>query len=75
MNARRRAPAGVTDRVKFVRGDFYETDFSDSSIVMMHLFEKTNEKLKPFLAVSASTVAAEANRLATGLSIGYYGAH
>lgn len=43
------AEAGVSDRVRFVRGDFYETDFSDATVVMMYLFEETNEKLKPYL--------------------------
>ncbi len=40
--------AGVADRVKFVRGDFYETDFSDATVVTLYLFEETNEKLKPY---------------------------
>ena len=43
------AEAGVSDRVRFVLGDFYETDFSDATVVMMYLFEETNEKLKPYL--------------------------
>jgi len=40
--------AGVADRVRFVRGDFYETDFSDATVVTLYLFEETNEKLKPY---------------------------
>ena len=40
--------AGVADRVKFVRGDFYETDFSEATVVTLYLFEETNEKLKPY---------------------------
>ena len=42
--------AGVADRVSFVRGDFYETDFSDATVVTLYLFEETNEKLKPYFA-------------------------
>ena len=41
--------AGVADLVKFIREDFYETDFSEATVVMMYLFEETNEKLKPYL--------------------------
>ena len=40
--------AGVADRVRFVRGDFYETDFSDATVLTLYLFEETNEKLKPY---------------------------
>jgi len=43
------AEAGVSDRVRFVRGDFYETDFSAATVVTMYLFEETNAKLKPYL--------------------------
>ena len=39
--------AGVADRVRFVQGDFYETDISEASVVTLYLFEETNEKLKP----------------------------
>ncbi len=38
----------VADRVRFVRGDFWETDFSDATVVTLYLFEETNEKLKPY---------------------------
>ncbi len=41
--------AGVSERVRFIQGDFYETDFSEATVVMMYLFEQTNEKLKPYL--------------------------
>ncbi len=41
--------AGVSERVRFVQGDFYETDFSEATVVMLYLFEQTNEKLKPYL--------------------------
>ena len=41
--------AGVADRVRFERSDFYEADFSDATVVTMYLFEETNEKLKPLL--------------------------
>lgn len=40
--------AGVADKVTFVQGDFYETDFSDATVVTLYLFEETNEKLKPY---------------------------
>ncbi len=41
--------AGVSDRVRFVRGDFYETDIGEASVVTLYLFEETNAKLKPIL--------------------------
>lgn len=41
--------AGVADRVRFERSDFYEADFSEATVVTMYLFEETNEKLKPIL--------------------------
>ncbi|MCZ6696311.1 MAG: class I SAM-dependent methyltransferase [Acidobacteria bacterium] len=46
---RRAREAGVSDRVSFVRGDFYETDISEASVVTLYLFEETNAKLKPLL--------------------------
>ena len=41
--------SGVSDRVRFVREDFWTTDFSEASVVTMYLFEETQEKLKPIL--------------------------
>lgn len=41
--------AGVADRVRFERSDFYEADFSEATVVTMYLFEETNAKLKPIL--------------------------
>ncbi len=40
--------AGVSNRVNFVKGDFYETDFSEATVLTLYLFEETNEKLKPY---------------------------
>ena len=39
--------AGVSDRVRFVQEDFYETDISEASVVTLYLFEETNARLKP----------------------------
>ena len=41
--------AGVADRVRFVRSDFYDTDISEATVVTLYLFEETNAKLKPIL--------------------------
>ena len=41
--------SGVSDRVRFVRGDFWTSDFSEASVVTMYLFEETQAKLKPIL--------------------------
>jgi len=41
--------SGVSDRVRFVRGDFWTSDISEASVVTMYLFEETQAKLKPIL--------------------------
>ena len=41
--------AGVDDRVTFVQEDFFETDFSDATVVMIYLQPKVNKKLRPIL--------------------------
>ena len=41
--------AGVTDRVRFVKQDLFETDFSDASVVTLYLFPELNARLKPKL--------------------------
>lgn len=40
---------GVTDRVMFIQGDIFETDFSDASVITLYLLSSVNEKLRPFL--------------------------
>lgn len=41
--------AGVTDRVRFVKQDLFETDFSEASVVTLYLFPELNARLKPKL--------------------------
>ena len=41
--------AGVTDKVKFIEADLFESDFSDASVVTLYLLGRLNEKLKPML--------------------------
>lgn len=41
--------AGVSDRVMFLQGDIFETDFSDASVITMYLLSSVNEKLRPSL--------------------------
>ena len=38
---------GVGDKVEFVRGDIFETDFSKASVVTMYLLPTLNAKLRP----------------------------
>ena len=45
-NARR---ANVTDRVKFIQGDLFESDFSEATIVTLFLWPHINMKLRPKL--------------------------
>jgi len=41
--------AGVTDRVKFINEDLFETDFSDATVVALYLLPELNLKLRPKL--------------------------
>jgi SAM-dependent methyltransferase len=40
---------GVHDRVSFVRGDIFETDFSDATVVTLYLLPDLNLRLRPTL--------------------------
>ena len=46
LNARE---AGVSDRVRFLRQDFYDADIGAATVVFLYLFEEANELLKPIL--------------------------
>ena len=41
--------AGVTDKVKFIEADLFESDFSEASVVTLYLLSSLNEKLRPML--------------------------
>ncbi|MFD2245342.1 SAM-dependent methyltransferase [Pontibacter ruber] len=41
--------ANVTDKVKFVEGDLFETDFSKATVVTLYLLPTVNMKLRPIL--------------------------
>lgn len=41
--------AGVTDRVKFLQQDLFQTDISDASVVTLYLLPQLNVKLRPQL--------------------------
>ncbi len=43
-NARK---AGMSDKVEFIRGDIFETDFSSATVVTMYLLPHLNVKLRP----------------------------
>jgi Methyltransferase domain len=56
LSKRRAQEAGVTPRTKFVRGDIFETDFSDASVVTTFLLPSMNLRLRPtFLAMKPGT--------------------
>lgn len=40
---------GVTDRVMFMQGDIFETDFSQASVITLYLLSSVNEQLRPSL--------------------------
>ena len=41
--------AGVTDRVKFVEQDLFQTDFKDATVVTLYLLPEVNLRLRPRL--------------------------
>ena len=41
--------AGVEDRVRFVRGDLFEADIGEATVVTLFLFETLNRRLLPKL--------------------------
>ncbi len=41
--------AGVSDRVEFVEGDFFEADIHDATVVTLYLLPSVNLKLRPKL--------------------------
>lgn len=56
LSKRRAAAAGVTARTKFVRGDIFESDFSDATVVTTFLLPSMNLRLRPtFLAMKPGT--------------------
>ena len=47
---------GVDDRVTFIQGDIFETDFSDATVVALYLTPTVNERLLPtFLTMRPGT--------------------
>jgi len=45
----RRAGAGVEGRVRFVRGDFFQADLKDATVVTLYLSPEVNQRLLPKL--------------------------
>ena len=41
--------AGVTDKVRFVEGDLFDSDFSKATVVTLYLLPAVNQKLRPIL--------------------------
>jgi cyclopropane fatty-acyl-phospholipid synthase-like methyltransferase len=41
--------AGITDRVKFIQQDLFNTDFSKATVVTLYLLPEVNAKLRPKL--------------------------
>jgi hypothetical protein len=49
LSKRNAAKAGVGDKAQFVRGDIFETDFSQATVVTMFLLPSLNVRLRPKL--------------------------
>jgi SAM-dependent methyltransferase len=47
LSTRNAAREGVTAKAKFIRGDIFETDFSQATVVTMYLLPGLNVKLRP----------------------------
>lgn len=47
--ARQAAEAGVADRIEFIQGDLFETDFAHADVVTMYLLPQLNLQLRPYL--------------------------
>lgn len=45
--------AGVADRVRFIEGDLFATDFSRASVVTLYLMTNMNDRLRPKLLAMA----------------------
>ena len=41
--------AGVTNKVQFIEGDLFESDFSEATVVTLYLLTELNNRLKPLL--------------------------
>jgi hypothetical protein len=56
FSKRKAEEAGVADRVRFVRGDIFKTDFSEATVVTTFLLPSMNLRLRPtFLAMAPGT--------------------
>lgn len=49
ISNREAARQGVADKVKFVNGDIFATDFSQASVITLYLLPSLNVKLRPML--------------------------
>ena len=47
LSRRNAQKEGVTDKVQFVQGDIFETDFSKASVITLFLLPELNVKLRP----------------------------
>lgn len=43
------AKARVTDKVRFIEADLFESDFSEATVVTLYLLSSLNERLRPIL--------------------------
>ncbi len=49
LSKRNAAKEGVIDRVQFIHGDIFESDFSQGTVITMFLLESLNLKLRPLI--------------------------
>jgi hypothetical protein len=47
LSKRNAAKEGVNDKVQFIRGDLFESDFSEATVITMFLLTEINLKLRP----------------------------
>jgi SAM-dependent methyltransferase len=47
LSKRNATKAGVNDKVQFIQGDLFESDFSEATVITMFLLDSINLKLRP----------------------------
>ena len=47
LSNKRARKEGVTDRVKFIEGDFFQTKLNDATVVALYLTPELNQRLRP----------------------------
>ncbi len=58
--------AGVTDKAKFIRGDIFETNFTDANVITLFLLPTLNVRLRPTILEMAPGTRVVSNSFSMG---------